>query len=123
MPIYDLNKLHHMGRPKGSPNKHTKQERWTLAQLCKGHSKRAIEILVEIMDRQDAKDSDRLTAAIAILDRAYGKPISSIEMLDDNGNAVTPQVCFYIPDNGRKLENDFNDRVYECVPKDMETSE
>ena len=106
MPIYDLSKLHRMGRPKGSPNKQTKQERWTLAQLCKCHSERAIEILVEIMDRKDAKDGARLTAAIAILDRAYGKPISSIEMLDDEGNAVAPQVCFYIPDNGRKLDND-----------------
>lgn len=106
MPVYDKSKLKNMGRPKGTHNKRTYQERWTLSQLCKEHAKSAVEILIEIMNDKNAKDSDRITASIAILDRAYGKPISSVEMLDENGKAVTPQVCFYIPDNGRKLEDD-----------------
>lgn len=106
MPVYDKSKLVHMGRPKGTRNKKTYEERWTLAKLCKEHAKAAIDILVEVMNNPQAKDSDRITASIAILDRAYGKPISSIEMLDDNGVPIAPQVCFYIPDNGRKLNND-----------------
>lgn len=109
MPIYDMSKMCNMGRPKGTHNKKTYQERWTLSQLCKEHAKPAIKVLLEIMNNPEAKDADRITASIAILDRAYGKPISSVEMLDENGNAVAPQVCFYIPDNGRKLDNDTNE--------------
>ena len=106
MPIHDMSKLPNMGRPKGTRNKKTYQERWTLSQICKEHAKAAVDVLIEIMNNPNAKDSDRITASVAILDRAYGKPISSIEMLDENGKAVSPQVCFYIPDNGRKLNND-----------------
>lgn len=95
-----------VGRPKGSANKRTLTERLTLSQMCKDHSKKAVEVLVEIMNSPEAKDSDRITASIAILDRAYGKPISAVEMVDNEGNSLQPQINFYIPDNGRKLAND-----------------
>lgn len=92
------------GRPKGSKNIRTLTDKMTLSQICKNYSRRAVDVLVEIMDNPESKDSDRITASIAILDRAYGKPISSVEMVDDEGNALQPQINFYIPDNGRKLD-------------------
>ena len=94
------------GRPKGVKNKRTFTDKMTLSQICKEHSKEAVNVLVEVMENPESRDSDRITASIAILDRAYGKPISAVEMVDDEGNALQPQINFYIPDNGRKLNED-----------------
>lgn len=59
------------GNPAGRPKK-TQQE-LDLAKACRAKGPEALAVLVELMIDAD-KDSTRLGAAIAILDRGYGKP-------------------------------------------------
>ncbi|MBO7668987.1 MAG: hypothetical protein J6S60_00220 [Oscillospiraceae bacterium] len=43
----------------------------------------ALRVLVEIVNKEEAKDSDRIRAAEIILDRGYGKPVQAIRAEDD----------------------------------------
>jgi len=47
--------------------------------LARKHTVKAIETLVSIMDNPEAADTSRVAAAIAILDRGYGKPHQTVE--------------------------------------------
>lgn len=72
------------GRPAGSQNKDTAASRAALADLVAGHVETAIATLAEIA-RNGESESARVSAATAILDRAYGRPGQSVEVTD-----VTP---------------------------------
>lgn len=61
------------GRPAGSPNRATVDQKAKLSQLAKKYSRTAFETLVEISEKGKT-DSARIAASIAILDRGYGKP-------------------------------------------------
>jgi hypothetical protein len=60
------------GNPGGRPAR-TAAELDLIAQ-CKEKTPRALEVLERIMESAE-KDRDRLTAALAIIERAYGKPV------------------------------------------------
>ena len=49
-----------------------------LSELARSFTKEAIETLVSVM-QQGKKESDRIHAAMALLDRAYGRPSQSLE--------------------------------------------
>lgn len=53
-------------------------------------------------------DQVRLSAAIAILDRGFGKPKESLEFTGKDGGAVQTKsvVQFYLPNNGRNTPLD-----------------
>ena len=70
------------GRPAGSPNKHTAERRAALADLVAGHVETAIATLAQIAKAGES-ESARVSAATAILDRAYGRPGQSVEITDD----------------------------------------
>lgn len=46
----------------------------------KAHTHDALRVLVEVMDNKAEKGSARVAAASCILDRAWGKPVQSVDM-------------------------------------------
>lgn len=72
------------GRPKGSKNKST----FAIKAMAQKHSKEAIEKLVELMNSNDTPPQTRLAAAIALLDRAHGKPSQAVT--NDDGTKLFP---------------------------------
>ena len=65
------------GNPTGRPKSDIK-----IRDLAREHTPAALNTLVEIMKNPNAKESSRVQAASAILDRAYGKPPQSIENIN-----------------------------------------
>lgn len=74
------------GRPRGARNKVTAEVKAAVAELAKPHAHMAIETLVSIC-RDGESDAARVSAAQAILDRAYGKPVQAVE---HGGSADSP---------------------------------
>lgn len=88
------------GRKKGKVS----QARRDLAEMAREHAPAALQTLMEVATG-DGPESARVSAATAILDRAYGRPPQALEhsakSLDDelaemldrvSGNAFRPQV-------------------------------
>src|SRR5262249_25830130 len=63
------------GRPKGIPNKNT----LGLREYASKYTKAAIERLVAVMNDPTAPHAAQVSAANALLDRAYGRPMQAIE--------------------------------------------
>lgn len=58
------------GRPKGQPNRATRE----LKDLAAQYTEEAVLTLAEVMRNDEAPAVARVTAAVAILDRGHGKP-------------------------------------------------
>ena len=71
------------GRPSGSTNKSSPEQSLRLSELAKTYTEEALETLVDVA-RNGRTDASRVSAANALLDRAYGKPAvkQEQEMLD-----------------------------------------
>lgn len=67
------------GNPTGRPKTDIK-----IKELAQQYTDTAVKTLVEIAQNPKAKDSARVMAANAILDRAYGKPAQYSENLNMN---------------------------------------
>ena len=52
--------------------------------LARSHTRTAINALVGVMKAKDATPAARVSAAIAILDRGWGRPVQALEN-GDNG--------------------------------------
>ena len=76
------------GRPAGSKNRSTPHQNERISELAKSHSEVAIFVLVEVA-MKGKTDAARVSAANALLDRAYGRPttLQHVEMPD-----LVPQV-------------------------------
>ena len=61
------------GRPSGSTNKSSPAQTQRLSELAKAYTEEALETLVNVA-RNGRTDAARVSAANALLDRAYGKP-------------------------------------------------
>ena len=61
------------GRPSGSTNKSSPAQSKRLSELAKTYTNEALETLVEVA-RNGRTDAARVSAASALLDRAYGRP-------------------------------------------------
>lgn len=46
--------------------------------LARQHTEAALKVLAKIMDQDDAAPAARVSAAQALLDRGWGKPVQSI---------------------------------------------
>ena len=55
-------------------------------------SPKAIEILIKIMTNDDTNDGDRIKAAVAILNRAYGTPAQSVEISGKEGEPLALKI-------------------------------
>ena len=69
------------GNPGGRPKLEV-----SIRELAQENSMEALETLVQVM--RTGKPGERLIAANAILDRAYGKPTQSVEMSGDRTTLV-----------------------------------
>ena len=76
------------GRPAGSKNRSTPDQNERITELAKTHCELALQVLVEVA-LKGKTDSARVSAANALLDRAFGRPSlhPHIEVLNS-----TPQV-------------------------------
>ena len=61
------------GRPSGSTNRSSPEQSQRLSELAKTYTEEAIETLVDVAIN-GRTDAARVSAANALLDRAYGKP-------------------------------------------------
>jgi hypothetical protein len=66
------------GRPSGSTNKSSPEQSQRLSELAKTYTEEALETLVDVA-RNGRTDAARVSAANALLDRAYGKATASEE--------------------------------------------
>lgn len=75
------------GRPKGRRNKATIEQRGSLEELARSHTEAALTALVAIASGGES-EAARVSAAIAILDRGYGKPRQSVELGGPDGGPI-----------------------------------
>lgn len=75
------------GRPKGSRNVATKDSITDLAAEARKASKTALDALIQIA-KSGESESARVSAANAILDRAFGKPLTSVELTGKHGGPI-----------------------------------
>ena len=64
------------GNPNGRP-KRTAEE-LDLIQACKDKTPRALDVMVHIMESGE-NERNKLTAALAIIERGYGKPVQPVD--------------------------------------------
>ena len=76
------------GRPAGSKNRSTPHQNERISELAKSHSEVAIGVLVEVA-MKGKTDAARVSAANALLDRAYGRP-TTLQRVDISD--LAPQV-------------------------------
>lgn len=66
------------GRPIGAKNKATNLECSSITELAKNFGERALRTLLDIAENSES-DSARVSAAVALLNRGYGRPRLSAE--------------------------------------------
>lgn len=95
------------GRPKGSRDKKSREVNALLAQerkvliaeitaLAQGFGIHALATLAEVMREKDAPHAARVSAAIAVLDRAYGKPKQAHEHRFDPSKLTDEELAYLI---------------------------
>ena len=82
------------GRPKGARSAATKEHIATLSELAREHTDTAIAALVSVATSSES-DSARVSAATALLDRAYGKPVQAVEHSGEDGGPLVVEVIKY----------------------------
>lgn len=65
------------GRPAGARGISPTTDRLDLAERARGYSDRVLKVLIDIAEKGKT-DSARVSAANALLDRAYGRPVQPI---------------------------------------------
>ena len=76
------------GRPAGSKHRSTPDQNERITELAKTHCELALQVLVDVASKGKT-DSARVSAANALLDRAFGRPSVHPHMEVSN---FTPQV-------------------------------
>ena len=74
------------GRPKGSVQKAPRADKVSFAELARQHAPAALQVLVQIM-QTGVSEAARVSAATAIMDRAYGKV--PVQEPDADGEATS----------------------------------
>lgn len=67
------------GRPAGAENRATAETKRALSELAAGHADAAISALAYIAQHGQS-ESARVSAAVAILDRGFGRPRQAVEV-------------------------------------------
>ncbi|MDH5670302.1 MAG: hypothetical protein OEY86_20065 [Nitrospira sp.] len=71
------------GRPLGTPNRLARP----LKEAAAMHSEACLNVLVDLRDHAESEQV-RLAAAMAILDRAHGKPRQGLDLTKDEGITI-----------------------------------
>lgn len=96
------------GRPKGSLSATTKQAKATLSELARRHTDTALAVLVEVAKKGESETA-RVSAANAILDRAYGRPRQSLEHSGPSGGPIAVDLTHVSSDDLQRLKTIFGD--------------
>lgn len=75
------------GRPLGAKHRSTIEAKATLSELARAHTTDALHTLVTVA-KEGSSDAARVSAAVALLDRGYGRPPQSVELTGANGGPV-----------------------------------
>jgi len=67
------------GNPNGRP-KHVLDDGRSVSDLAREHTARALAVLIEIMEKDEAAEAARVSAANAVLDRGWGKPKQDMDL-------------------------------------------
>ena len=78
------------GRPKGSTNKATRDKRELISELAREWAEDAVGALATIMQDGAAPAAARVSAATAILDRGFGRPVQGIDHSSSDGTMRPP---------------------------------
>jgi len=71
------------GNPGGRP-----KEIGDLKIIARSHTKESIKTLVQVMKNKKSPAAARVTAACALLDRGYGRPVQMTELSGKEGTAI-----------------------------------
>lgn len=74
------------GNPGGRPPK-TPEER-TLEAMCREKTLDALAVLTEIMDNKESNERNRITAAMAIIERGHGKAVQPTTIGNPDGSKM-----------------------------------
>lgn len=90
------------GKRQGAGRKPGKvgQAKRQLMDMAKDHAEAALKTLADIAEDNEAPHSARVSAATAILDRAYGRPPQSMTVGNPDGSAFAPSVIQIVPAMG-----------------------
>jgi hypothetical protein len=72
------------GRPKGKVS----EAKRTIAEAARGQAEAALKVLIDVAKDSDAPAAARVSAANAILDRGYGKPVAQFEHTGKDGAPI-----------------------------------
>ena len=100
------------GRPNGARNKATLAREAgakSLTELAREKTERALEVLESIMNDEKATPSVRAKVAIALLDRAYGRPAQRTSVEDEPDPETVDMVSLRLIRPG---DEDFEDLPY-----------
>jgi len=70
------------GNPNGRP-KHKMADGRSVAEAARDYGEKALQALAKVMDEATAPAAARVSAAVALLDRGFGKPTQPISGDDD----------------------------------------
>jgi predicted ArsR family transcriptional regulator len=101
------------GRPKGKVS----EAKRSIAQAAREHAEVALKVLVDVARDVAAPPSARVSAANAILDRGYGKPVAQVEMsinpleelireITSRGSAMPISTSYQIADDDEQDDDD-----------------
>lgn len=86
------------GRAKGVSNKATREVKQSLEILAQGHADAALQALVAVATAGES-EAARVSAAVAILDRGFGRPRQAVEVAGKDGGALQIQVVRFSDDD------------------------
>lgn len=66
----------------------------TLTQLARAHTADALQVLVDVATDKMADANHRVSAAVAILDRGWGKPKESVDIDAKVAGGTVPMIVF-----------------------------
>lgn len=75
------------GRPAGARDKATIEQKGTIEELARSHAPTALDALASIASAGQSEGA-RVSAATALLDRAYGKPRQAVEHTGKDGGPI-----------------------------------
>lgn len=71
------------GNPSGRPKSAS-----VIAALAQEKTESALEVLMQIMQDPEKPAASRVSAAVALLDRGYGRPAQSVQLSGDEDNPI-----------------------------------
>lgn len=89
------------GRKKGEVSQAKRQ----LADMAKDHAEQALQVLVNIALSGES-EAARVSAANAILDRGYGKPMQGVDHTSSDGSMKPPTLIQLVPLKGNDSSAD-----------------